>query len=80
MPDNMQYSGDELHDDPQDQLRPERRCDGPVQESDEVASGVILDYDKDGNAMGIEILDASQVLGSREMRVELAVAERIASR
>ena len=36
---------------------------------------MILDYDKDGKAMGIEILDASQVLGGREMKVELAFAE-----
>jgi len=52
-----------------------RLRDGPIEESDEVASGVIIDYDKDGKAIAIEILDASQVLGGREMRVELALAE-----
>lgn len=52
-----------------------RLREGPIEESDEVASGIIIDYDKDGNAMGIEILDASRVLGGREMRVELALAE-----
>ena len=52
-----------------------RLRDGPIEESDEVASGVILDYDEDGKAMGIEILDASHVLGGREMKVELALAE-----
>lgn len=29
-------------------------------ESNEVAPGVILDYDRDGNVIGIEVLDASK--------------------
>ena len=38
----------------------------PIEESDEDKPGVILDYDKDGNVVGVEILDAQKRLGTRE--------------
>ena len=31
-----------------------------IEESDEDKPGVILDYDKDGNVVGMEVLNASQ--------------------
>lgn len=34
--------------------------DVPVEESDEDKPGVILDYDKDGNVVGMEVINASQ--------------------
>ena len=45
-----------------------------VEESDEEKPGVILDYDKAGNVVGLEILDASKRVDNPRS-VEYAVAE-----
>jgi uncharacterized protein YuzE len=52
-----------------------RLREGAIEESDEITPEIIADYANDGKLVGIEILDASEVLGGKEMRVELAVAE-----
>jgi uncharacterized protein YuzE len=45
----------------------------PIAESDEDKPGVILDYDKDGAIVGLEILDASKRV-ENPRSVEYAVA------
>jgi uncharacterized protein YuzE len=45
----------------------------PIEESDEDKPGVILDYDKDGNIVGLEILDASKRM-ENPRAIEYAVA------
>ena len=47
--------------------------DARIQESDEDKPGVVLDYDKDGNVVGIEILNASKRV-ENPRSVEYAVA------
>jgi uncharacterized protein YuzE len=44
----------------------------PIEESDEDKPGVIIDYDKDGNVVGMEILDASKRMENPRV-VEYAV-------
>ncbi|MBI5632571.1 MAG: DUF2283 domain-containing protein [Nitrospirae bacterium] len=45
----------------------------PIEESDEEKPGVILDFDKAGNVVGMEILDASKRM-ENPRTVEYAVA------
>ena len=42
-----------------------------VQESEEVAQGIVLDYDKDGRIVGMEVLDAKRHLPS-DMLIQAA--------
>jgi uncharacterized protein YuzE len=46
--------------------------DTAVAESDEERTGIIIDYDASGNIVGIEILDATQRVGSPQS-VEYAI-------
>jgi len=34
--------------------------DRPIKDSEEVADGIVVDYDEEGRIVGIEILDASK--------------------
>jgi uncharacterized protein YuzE len=47
--------------------------DRAIEESDEAKPGVIIDFDKDGKVVGMEILDASQQM-ENPRSVEYAVA------
>ena len=50
-------------------------------ESDEIKEGVILDYDEQGNIIGIEILDASEYLLPDELaNVSFNIEKAIGSR
>jgi uncharacterized protein YuzE len=48
--------------------------DAPIDESDEDKPGVILDYDKEGNIIGMEVLNASQRV-ENPRSVDYAVTE-----
>lgn len=45
--------------------------DGPADHGDEVVPGIVVDYDADGKAMGIEIMG-----GAREFIADLAARSR----
>jgi len=47
--------------------------DAPIEESDEEKPGIILDFDKGGNVVAMEILDASKRM-QNPRSVEYAVA------
>jgi uncharacterized protein YuzE len=46
--------------DPEVDVRRILFSNAPIEESDEDNPGIIIDYDKDGNVVGMEILDASK--------------------
>jgi uncharacterized protein YuzE len=49
----------------------------PVSESDEDKPGLILDYDKEGDLVSLEILDASQrVTETRKIEFEMVESEK----
>ncbi|MBI5671562.1 MAG: DUF2283 domain-containing protein [Chloroflexi bacterium] len=39
-----------------------RLDDTPIEESEQVETGIIVDYDEAGNVVGLEILDASEMV------------------
>ena len=49
----------------------------PYYQSDEIKEGLILDYDKEGNLLGVEILDASSYLLPEELATLSFSLERI---
>ncbi len=49
---------------------------GAIEESDESSPGLILDYDKDGNVIGLEILDASRRVDNPRA-MEYAISETL---
>lgn len=56
--------------DPQVDILRIRLGDRPIEDSQQVESGVIVDYDEGGNIVGLEILDASEVVNrSKEATV-----------
>lgn len=46
----------------------------PIEESDEEKPGLIVDYDKEGNIVGLEILDASKQIDNPRL-VEYSISK-----
>ena len=50
--------------------------DTPIEESEAISPGVILDYDQAGNIIGIEILNASQKIENFSPNAQTAISSR----
>lgn len=48
----------------------------PVEESEAISPGVILDYDQAGNVIGIEILNASRKIENFSPNLHVAISSR----
>jgi len=57
--------------DPQVDVLRIRLGGAPIEESEQIEPGIIVDYDEQGNVVGIEILDASE----RIQRVQTATEQ-----
>ncbi len=55
-----------------------RLRDGKYEESDEVANNVIMDFDAEGNALALEILNAKTTLGDLSLNVEMPLETSVA--
>ena len=53
-----------------------RLRDAKIEESDEISPGVVVDYDRKGQPVGIEVLDAARLVGGRShLQVDFGLAE-----
>ena len=48
----------------------------PIEESDSISPGVIIDYDQAGNVIGIEILNASQKIENFSPNLQVTIPSR----
>ena len=66
-----------IHYDPKADAAYIRLAEKEVTDSDEVAPGIVLDYDSQGNVIGIEILDAAQFgRNIRDIHFEVLTGEQ----
>lgn len=52
--------------------------DTEIDNTDELTEDIIIDYDKDGNIVGIEVLDASQHVDTKNISVSTEYEEKSA--
>jgi uncharacterized protein YuzE len=55
-----------------------RFTDAPIVESDELREGVIVDFDEDGNIVGLELLDARDKVADTQ-RLEFSITQQPAA-